>query len=677
MTEAAAAEPVFVPLASEPVAPPRELKEIREAGVLRLLVTRTDADLLPREGSPAALDLARAWDLAEQLGAKPRFIFADDPAALLAAFERGIGDILMLPLEQGATPPWLRTTSPLAQVDEVVAMPATAAAPKRLKDLERTTVAVRRGSRGLQTLQRLDKNIPTVLVAATVDDEDLLQKVGAGEATAAVVDSAAVASYLRYQDDVKAVFTLRSRVSLCWGIRAGAPKLLEATNGAFYEEAMTEHHRAEYGGDLDEIRKRKVLRVAMLNNGASYFLYRGMEAGFQYELARLFAARLDVRLQVIVPDRPGELLTLLADKRVDLAPIPQVGSEDPAFAYTIPFITADLLLVQHASEPPIMSVQGLAGREVHVRASSAYVELLKALQPKVPGLKIVAAPEELETEELIDKVGRREIPLTVANSVLLGVELAHRDDIQGTVALAERQPLVYGLRKDAPALRTKMNQLIERELKGSAYDSIYAKYFQDPKKMRQLHTEASETSGRISPFDILVRKHSANNGLDWRLITAQMYQESRFDPNARSWVGAVGLLQIMPKTGRELGFRNLRDPETNITAATKYMGQLIAQTEPTLPMRQRVRFALAAYNAGAGHVTDARLLAKKLNLDPDRWFGNVEKAMVLLEKPQYYRRARRGFCRGSEPVGYVSRIQTKYDAYATLMPAEGEDLKGD
>jgi membrane-bound lytic murein transglycosylase F len=216
-----------------------------------------------------------------------------------------------------------------------------------------------------------------------------------------------------------------------------------------------------------------------------------------------------------------------------------------------------------------------------------------------------------------------------------------------------------------------MNSLLRREVAGPAFRELWKKYFENDKRMAELRAEESTGSGRISPFDDLVRRVARRHGLDWRLVLAQMYQESRFDPKARSWAGAVGLLQVMPRTGRELGFRNLEDPESNIRAGVKYLAQLISRTDRGLPMRQRIRFALAGYNAGMGHVQDARRLARRRGLDPDRWFGNVEEAMLLLEKPDYYSRAQHGYCRGREPKAYVSRIQSKYDGYVSLMPADG------
>jgi membrane-bound lytic murein transglycosylase F len=250
----------------------------------------------------------------------------------------------------------------------------------------------------------------------------------------------------------------------------------------------------------------------------------------------------------------------------------------------------------------------------------------------------------------------------------LGVELSHRDDVQATYVFGSDKPLVMAVRVDAPDLLAKVNRFVATDCKGLWFRKLQAKYFAAKPKMQRARADALGHSGQISPYDGLARTYGRRYGIDWRFIVAQMYQESRFDPRAQSWVGAVGLLQVMPRTGAEMGFRNLWHPDTNVHAGVKYLSRLLSRFEAGVPMRQRIRFALAAYNAGLGHVLDARRLARTQGLDPNRWFGHVEEAMVLLEKPRYYRRARHGYVRGNEPVTYVSRIQSKYDAYARLMP---------
>jgi membrane-bound lytic murein transglycosylase F len=170
----------------------------------------------------------------------------------------------------------------------------------------------------------------------------------------------------------------------------------------------------------------------------------------------------------------------------------------------------------------------------------------------------------------------------------------------------------------------------------------------------------------LSPFDDLVKAQADEHEFDWRLIVAQMYQESRFDPNAKSWAGARGLMQVMPRTARELGVENLKDPEQGIIAGVRYLSWLRDRFESELPVRDRMWFALAAYNAGAGHVRDARRLAKRQGWSSNRWFDNVEKAMLLLSKSKYANNAAHGYVRGSEPVRYVREIRDRYQAYLKL-----------
>ncbi|MGB5650990.1 MAG: transglycosylase SLT domain-containing protein, partial [Sedimenticolaceae bacterium] len=143
-------------------------------------------------------------------------------------------------------------------------------------------------------------------------------------------------------------------------------------------------------------------------------------------------------------------------------------------------------------------------------------------------------------------------------------------------------------------------------------------------------------------------------------------QESRFDPDARSFAGARGLLQVMPRTAKFMGFGKIDKPEVGIHAGIKYMDWVRNRFDPELPFNERMWFTLAAYNAGHGHVQDARRLARRKGWDGDRWFDNTEKAMLLLSKKQYASKARYGYVRGIEPVSYVRDIHQRYRAYAEI-----------
>ena len=183
-------------------------------------------------------------------------------------------------------------------------------------------------------------------------------------------------------------------------------------------------------------------------------------------------------------------------------------------------------------------------------------------------------------------------------------------------------------------------------------------------KENQIHRVTDQK--QLSPYDDLVKPLAKQYGMDWRLITAQMYQESKFNPKAKSFAGALGLMQVMPRTARELGYDKLQTPRNGIEAGVAYMQWLEARFPGELDFQERVYFTLAAYNAGAGHVRDARRLARQQGLDPNRWFDHVEKAMLLLSKPEHYKKARFGYVRGREPVQYVKSIRDRYLGYLQI-----------
>jgi membrane-bound lytic murein transglycosylase F len=166
-------------------------------------------------------------------------------------------------------------------------------------------------------------------------------------------------------------------------------------------------------------------------------------------------------------------------------------------------------------------------------------------------------------------------------------------------------------------------------------------------------------------------QHRIDGVIDWRLVTSRMYQESRFDPKARSSIGAQGLMQVMPRTAQELKIRNVVEPNNGILAGVMLMARYSGWfNSPEILAKDRICFALASYNCGPGHVQDARALAREMGLNPNKWFGNVERSMLLLKRRDIAKKVRYGYCNCDEPVKYVSQIQSRYDGYAKLVPLQ-------
>jgi membrane-bound lytic murein transglycosylase F len=208
--------------------------------------------------------------------------------------------------------------------------------------------------------------------------------------------------------------------------------------------------------------------------------------------------------------------------------------------------------------------------------------------------------------------------------------------------------------------------------KKTEYYVIYNKYFKNPKaSLRRIKSVYSTiiNNGKISPYDALIQDAADQLGWDWRLLAAQIYQESRFKTDAESWMGAIGLMQIMPATAETFGVENLTDPAESIRAGVTYMVWLNILWEKYIPdVQERVKFILASYNAGQGHVLDARRLARKYGRNPNKW-EHVADFLQKKSNPEFYNDpvAYSGYCRGDEPVTYVKDIMNRYQRYKQLV----------
>jgi membrane-bound lytic murein transglycosylase F len=656
---------------------------------LRVLVYGDGEVVLPRAGASTATDQELAAAFAQSLKIDVEPIVVEKYGDLIPMLLEGKGDLIAARMadteERKKLVAFSRPTAVVAEM--LVTKKGDAAAPKTLAELAGKTITVRKSSSYRETLDKLlTKDPPEGLKGVTVtiadapedaDTERLVQDVATGKIAYTMCDSDLFDHIHAFTPDVEATLPIKEGRQIAFAIRPGNAKLKAAADAFLVQSALTTHAKKLSTGDLDEMKKRGSLRMLTRNNAVSYFLHQGNQRGFDYELLRMFAKEQGLRLDVIVPADASELLPWLTEGRGDViaAQLSDTDERRNSIEFSEPYLFAEEVLVQPAGEAPIASVADLKGKTIHVRKSSSYRTTLDALKAE-GGFTIVDAPEEKETEQLIAMVGRKEIPLTVADSNIANVELTYRSDVQTTLVLKADRKIAYGVRKENKALKEALDAFVKKNFKGLEYNVLKKQYFENKKNIDTAHASDTRATGALSIYDELIKQRSKEYGLDWRLMAAQAYQESRFDPEAKSWVGALGLFQVMPATGKEMGFVNLKDPDEGTHAGVKYMAKLIDQFEKDLPFKQRVRFALASYNAGRGHVEDARRLAKEQGLNPDKWFGNVEKAMLLLQEPKYSKKARHGYCRGEEPVKYVSEIQSRYDNYLTVVKDFGVTTDG-
>jgi membrane-bound lytic murein transglycosylase F len=646
-----------------------DLDSIVASGKLRVLTMGSAEVVLPRAGPSSTTDLELAVRFAESLGLEAEPVGVERYEDLIPWLLEGKGDVIAS--RMAVTPTRAQKVAfsrPTSVVSELlVGKTGTEGLPKGPEDLAGRTVTVRLSSSFHESLQAL-KVAPTIAAAPEDrDTESLVHDVSAGTLALTVADSDLFEHIAAYNPEAQALFPIATGRQIAWAVRPGNPKLKAAADAFLMSQAMTAHARVASTGDLDALKKRGSLRVLTRNNAVSYFLHQGTQRGFDYELIKMFAKEHGLRLDVIVPPHANDLIPWLLEGKGDViaAQMAVTDSRQEKIAFSEPYLFVDEVLVQHVSEPPLTTLSELRGKTIVVRKSSSYRSTLDALAATHGPFTIVDADEELETEQLVAMVGRGEIAMTVADSTIAKNELAHRSDIQVSLSLTDEDPIAFGVRKENAALAKALDAFVQQHYRKLDYNVIRQRYFESAQTAE--FAQDMEKVGQLSPYDDLIKLRSEQYGLDWRLMASQAYQESRFDPAAKSWSGAMGLFQVMPRTGAELGFTELHDPEQGVHAGIKYMAKLIDQFDEDLPFKQRVRFALASYNVGKGHVEDARRLAVKMGLNPNKWFGHVEKAMLRLADPKVARTTKYGYCRAEEPVNYVSEIQTRYENYLTLV----------
>ena len=660
-----------------------DLDAIQKRGTLRILIYGTGEDsFLPRNGMPALQDIQMAERFAERLGVKPELVLVEEYDQLIPMLEAGKGDLIaaQFTVTEARKEKVTFGRSKAAISELLIGKKGAPDLPKKKEELAGREVHVRKSSSYWETLGGLE-GVKRVAVPEHLDAESIVYEVTTGKRPLTVVDSHILDVVETYNDGVARLFPLAAGQELAWAMRKESPKLKAAVDEFVIEQAMRKKEELSVD-DLAAIKKRGVLRVLTRNNPITYFLQKGRQFGWDYELSKLIADEMGVRLEMVVPPSRRDLIPWLLEGRGDMIAASMTVTEGrmKKVAFSAPYQYVDEVVVKKKGAEGPASIGELDGKKVHVRRFSSYYATLKKA-----GVEPVLAPSDQETEELIAKVASGEIELTVADTHILELELSYGTEVEKAFHLTELPPpkegekrgkraptaaksIAFAVRPTNPELLKFLSSWVKKNYRGLDYNILKKRYFENRRNFAKAKEQRLGKTGQISPYDPIIEQFSKKYGLDWRLMAAQAYVESRFDPKAKSWVGAKGLFQVMPRTGKALGFSNLEDPKVGTHAGIKYMNRLIGHFDPELPFSERMFFALASYNAGYGHVLDARRLAEAEGLDASRWFGNVEKAMLLLSQPQHARRARHGYCRGKEPVAYVRHIDELYQAYVKVAP---------
>jgi membrane-bound lytic murein transglycosylase F len=435
---------------------------------------------------------------------------------------------------------------------------------------------------------------------------------------------------------------------------------------------------------LGRILERGTLVATTDYNSTNYFIYRGEPAGYQYELLKAYAKHLGVGLEIVVNNDLDDAFEDLESGKVDLIAmgLTITGQRNQLVDFTLPMTQTRQVLVQRKPKNwrkmetsdeveahMIRNPLDLAGKMVYVPINSSYSERLENLQEEI-GDSILIVEFPRDSEKLIEMVADGEIAYTICDEHIARVNQKYYPEIDVATPISFQQNVAWAVKKGADSFRNNVNAWLSDFNDSKIARFTYNKYFVNPRSMQYAHKYYSVRSGKISTWDEMLKEKSSDTGWDWRLLASMIYQESKFQPDATSWMGAFGLMQLMPGTAELYGIDSLATPEQNIEAGIMHLKDLDNRFKDLIAdPNERMKFVLAAYNAGIAHVFDARRLASKYERNPDIWDDNVDYFLLNKSDPKYYNDSVvfYGYCRGEEPYNYVNDILDRFEHYKNVI----------
>ena len=436
---------------------------------------------------------------------------------------------------------------------------------------------------------------------------------------------------------------------------------------------------------LQKIKQRDTLQVVTDYNSINYFIYRGTPMGYQYERAQRLAEHLGVELQITPENNidtaiqklnKGKSDLIAMDLTVNFSRRQRLDFVDPHYQTRQMLIQRkprgwrDMATYDDVEKHLIRSPLKLIGKKVHVQKNTAYVSRLKNLMEEM-GDTIHIIRRDEKSEQLIKKVAEGSIKYTVADEHIAKVNQKYYPEIDVKTALSFPQNVAWAVKKGNDSLKKVINRW-QDSFNGSYYANVlHNKYFKNPRSKRMYHSGYHSLYDlQLSRYDDIIKQEAKELGWDWTLLASMIYQESNFSENARSWVGAYGIMQLMPETMKRFGIDSSASIKEQINAGIEFIKWLDDHYKDKVKdPQERKKFILAAYNVGLAHVNDAMRLAEKYGKDPTKWDGNVAYYLRRKSQPEFYRDSvvHYGYARGEEPFNYVNQIYARYQHYRNLI----------
>lgn len=423
--------------------------------------------------------------------------------------------------------------------------------------------------------------------------------------------------------------------------------------------------------DLAQIKDSGELVVLTLYSSTSYFIYRGQDMGFQYELSEQFAKSLGVKLRVEVANNVPDMIKKLLVGEGDIIAynLPITKEWKDSLTYCGEEVITHQVIVQrnNGKTKPLTDVTQLVGQEVYVKPGKHYKRLVNLNNELGGGINIhLVTGDSITIEDLMSQVAQGKIAYTIADNDLARLNKTYYPNLNISLSVSFDQRASWAVRKACTQLADAADKWYAANVISPEYSASMKRYFEIGKSIP--HSPIlSLKEGKISHYDHLFKKYAKEIDWDWRLLASLAYTESNFDTTAVSWAGARGLMQLMPRTARAMGVPEGKEqnPEESIKAAVKYIEATDRNLQVIADKQERIYFILGSYNAGLGHINDAIALAEKYGKKKTVWRNNVENYILLKSNEEYFTDpvCKNGYFRGIETYNFVRDITERYQTY--------------
>lgn len=597
-------------------------------------------------------------DFARRQGLAIKWLDAYQPSELHSRLLKGEGDVVVADLPPSlVNDPKLSASVPMGEY-RYYAIGRHGITASNPRELDGYRVAVPLASPLWPYFNRLQSRVPDIsIVVLPVDTsrDAILKGTSDGNYDIAVIAQRPDENPLENLPGLETLFELSDLRAVSWYFQKKGGHLRDDVNRYLQRFHASFLAPRPALGDLDDIKRRRVLRVITRVDPQNYFLRGGQPVGFEYELARLFTREHGLSVEFLVGQTDQQILKWLRTGAGDVITT-RVNARDvrndPALEQSRDYFHSASVIISRTGNG-ISRPEHLNGKRVAVLGSTVHHRVLGELVAAGTAIEPIIINPDTPLDSIIDQLENWIIDAAIVDAYVVDDIRDGHPLIQAGASLPVQFNYAWTVRTRDTNLRAAIDHFLRDQFRMETYNVLARRYFS-----RSRYTQFSHL-GRLSPYDDLVQRYADTYDFDWRLIVAQMYQESQFDPGAQSEAGALGLMQLLPGTAHDMGVSDPFDPEAGIRGGIKYLRYLWNRFDDQIPPRERTWFALASYNIGFNRIDLARHRAQEQALDPNLWFGHVEQAMRTMSNDDTP-------CRCGQTIIYVRAIRSLYNTYHRL-----------